>query len=89
MYTHTVQIMLSLGKGQKPVSHLMLALATVVVASLLFVASRMASIRVRREALSAMKADALSGGVPELPVSDAVPANVGLQQYADYFLPMP
>ena len=81
--------MFSFGKGQKPVSHLTLVLSTIVVASLLFIATRMLSIRTRQEALSAMKADTLAGGVSELPVGNALPANIGQREYADYFIQMP
>ena len=80
--------MLSFGKGQKPVSHLTLVLSTIVVASLLFIASRMLSIKTRQEALSAMKADALSGGLRELPSGNAIPASAGEREYADYFIEM-
>ena len=81
--------MFSFGKGQKPVSHLTLVLSTIVVASLLFIATRMLSIRTRQEALSAMKADALAGGVSELPAGNTLPANIGQREYADYFIQMP
>jgi hypothetical protein len=80
--------MLSFGKGQKPVSHLTLILSTIVVASLLFIASRMLSIKTRQEALSAMKADALSGGVSELPAGNVIPASAGEREYANYFIEM-
>ncbi len=80
--------MFSFGKGQKPVSHLTLVLSTIVVASLLFIATRMLSIKTRQEALSAMKADALAGGVSKLPAGDALPASAGAREYADYFIEM-
>jgi hypothetical protein len=80
--------MLSFGKGQKPISHLTLILSTVVVASLLFIASRMLSIKNRQEAMSAMKADALSSGLRELPAGNAIPASAGMRDYADYFIEM-
>ena len=80
--------MFSFSKGQKPVSHLTLILATIVVASLLFIASRMLSIRTRQEALSAMKADALSDGLHELPAGNVIPASAGMREYANYFIEM-
>lgn len=71
----------------KQLSSLALILATIVAASLIFIASRMSSIKARQEALTAMKNDALSGGVSELdgavlPASDA-------REYAGYFINMP
>lgn len=72
--------------NSKSLSTLSLVLATIVVASLLFIVTRLSSIKVRRETFAAMKADALSGGVASLdngalPVSDD-------RLYADYFIDM-
>lgn len=79
---------ISSGKGNKP-SSLMLVLATIVVASLIFIASRLSSIKTRQEALTAMRNGALSGGVSQ----DQLPGNVlpatDSRIYADYFINMP
>ena len=68
-------------------STLSIVMATIVASSLLFLATRINSIRVRQEALTAMRNDALSGGVAELD-SEPQPDSPS-QPYAGYFISMP
>lgn len=77
--------MLSFTKKQE-LSPLFLIMSTIVVASLLFIVTRISTMRVRRENFAAMKADAMSGGVAHLD-KGALPSSDS-RLYSDYFIEM-